>query len=157
MTPAIKYIEKAGVRFKLHRYSAGGTSDSYGEEAALALNLPFERVFKTLVTELNNNQKSLAVAILPVNKQLDLKRFANETGAKKAQMANPGNAEKATGYVVGGISPLGQKRSLPLIMEESARNFETIFFSAGKRGLQIEMNPLDLIKLTHCKTALIAK
>ncbi|MBU2513488.1 Cys-tRNA(Pro) deacylase [bacterium] len=157
MTPAIDLIKKNKIKFTLHRYTPGCSEESYGEEAALALNIPSDRIFKTLVTELNNDPTKLAVAFVPVNKQLDLKLFAQETGAKKVQMTTPANAEKATGYVVGGISPLGQKKNLSVILDCSIQNFETIYFSAGKRGLQIEMTPRDLVKLAKGKVAVISR
>ncbi len=157
MTPAINLIKKNRIKYILHRYTPSGVADSYGEDAALALNIPSDRVFKTLVVELNNDPGRLAVGVVPVNKQMDLKLFADEAGAKKVQMAQPGNAEKATGYVVGGISPLGQKKRLPVILDHTVENFETIFFSAGKRGLQIEMDPLDLVNLVKGKVTVISK
>ena len=157
MTPAINVLKKHKADHKIHRYFPQGSSESYGEEAAKALNIDASRVFKTLVVELNDDPKKLAVGVVPVNHQLDLKLIAKAAGAKKVQMANPVNAEKATGYVVGGISPLGQKKQLPIVLDSSIQNFSTVFFSAGKRGLQIELQPDMLIKLSKGKIADIAR
>lgn len=155
MTPAIEALKKAGIQYKLHEYphdAQASQSSSYGEEAAKLLNLSSERVFKTLVvsTDPNDKSKQLAIAIVPVSHQLDLKALAKSLKSKKANMADVTAAQNATGYILGGISPLGQKKRLPFTLDSSAKNFKTIFFSGGKRGLEIELSPEDLITL--CKT-----
>ena len=149
MTPAITLSKKKKIAFKLHSYKVHPDTDSYGKEAAKALNLRADRIFKTLVTTLNGEVKNLAVAIVPVCGKLDLKLYAKAVGAKKAEMAPKDIVAKATGYVLGGVSPLGQKKQLPTVLDESALNFETIYVSAGKRGLQIEMKPQDLANLSR--------
>lgn len=157
MTPAINAAKKAKVKFSVHEYSHDPAAASYGEEAAEALGLEFGRVFKTLLVALNGDNRKLAVAVVPVSGQLDLKAMAGALGAKKVAMANPADAERATGYVVGGISPLGQKKRLPLVLDDSAQGYETIFMSAGRRGLEIELAAADLVKLTGAKLAAIGR
>ena len=147
MTPAIKMAEKANIAFSVHEYEHDPGADSYGLEAATALRVDDMRVFKTLLVSLQGGTASLAVGIVPVACQLDLKAFA--AGAKKANMADPKQAERVTGYVVGGISPLGQKRRLPTFVDASAAGFKTVFVSAGRRGLEIELAPRDLLVLCH--------
>jgi Cys-tRNA(Pro)/Cys-tRNA(Cys) deacylase len=157
MTPAIKLAAAAGVRFIEHSYPHDPRTIGYGMEAARALGLDPARVFKTLLVTLNGDRKSLAVAVAPVNAQLDLKAMAAACGAKKVEMAEPAHAERVTGYVVGGISPLGQKKRLPTVVDESALRFETFFVSGGRRGLDIEMAPADLIRLCQATTAPITR
>jgi Cys-tRNA(Pro)/Cys-tRNA(Cys) deacylase len=149
MTPAIKMAEKANIAFSVHEYEHDPGADSYGLEAATALRVDDMRVFKTLLVSLQGGTASLAVGIVPVACQLDLKAFAAAAGAKKANMADPKQAERVTGYVVGGISPLGQKRRLPTFVDASAAGFKTVFVSAGRRGLEIELAPRDLLVLCH--------
>ena len=151
MTPATQVAKKAGIDFKIHEYSHDSNASSYGEEAAALLGIEASRVFKTLLVASNENK--LAVAIVPVNGQLGLKAAAKALGAKKVAMANPNEAEKATGYILGGISPLGQKKRLPFIIDKSINNFETVFVSGGRRGLEIELSPADLIRLCSAKCA----
>jgi Cys-tRNA(Pro)/Cys-tRNA(Cys) deacylase len=152
MTPAVDAAKKAGIQYTLHEYSHDSQASSYGEEAATLLDISPNRVFKTLlITATDSNQ--LAVAIVPVSNQLNLKSAAKALGFKKASMADPAEAEKATGYILGGISPLGQKKRLPFVLDETATGFGTIYVSAGKRGLEIELAPGDLIKLCNAKTA----
>ena len=146
MTPAIEYVKKNNVAHIVHQYTHDAASESYGLEAAEKLGISEARVFKTLVVRLNDN--SLAVGILAVSSMLSMKLIAKAVGAKKAVMADVTAVERATGYVLGGISPLGQKRQLATVIDESARNFDTIYISAGRRGLEIELNPIDLQKLT---------
>jgi Cys-tRNA(Pro)/Cys-tRNA(Cys) deacylase len=141
----------------VHTYQHNPDAESYGEEAAHILGQDPARVFKTLVIALNDDNKQLAVAIVPVAGQLDLKALAAAAGVKKAAMAQPKDAERATGYVLGGISPLGQRKQLPTFLDESALTFTTIFVSAGKRGLEIELAAADLLGLTAGKTAAIAR
>ena len=149
MTPAIKMAEKANIAFSVHEYEHDPGADSYGLEAATALRVDDMRVFKTLLVSLQGGTASLAVGTVPVACQLDLKAFAAAAGAKKANMADPKQAERVTGYVVGGISPLGQKRRLPTFVDASAAGFKTVFVSAGRRGLEIELAPRDLLVLCH--------
>ena len=155
MTPAVQAAKRAKVRFELHEYEHDPSHPSYGEEAAEALGVAPERVFKTLVARLSGG--GLAVGVVPVAAKLDLKAFAAALGAKKAAMAEPAEAERATGYVTGGISPLGQKKRLPFAIDESVLAFETVFVSAGRRGLEIELAPADLVRLASAVAAAIAK
>ena len=153
MTPAINALKKAKVPHTVHEYTHAADADAFGREASEALGVPPERMFKTLLISLQGGKHPLAVAVVPVSHQLNLKSVAALAGAKKAAMADPADAERATGYVVGGISPLGQKRRLPAFIDASAANFKTIYVSAGKRGLQIELAPGDLVRLCRAKTA----
>lgn len=153
-TPATVALTKAGADFILHPYEHDANAQAYGEEAADALGVPYERIFKTLVAE---TEAGLAVAVVPVSGKLDLKAFAAALKGKKAAMAEAAKVERVTGYVVGGISPLGQRKRLPTVVDASALAFETIYFSAGRRGLQIETAPGNLVTLTGAITAPIAK
>lgn len=153
-TPATVAATRAGVAFTLHPYEAAAGEESYGEAAADALGLPHDRLFKTLVTEVDG---ALTVAVVPVSATLDLKALAGATGGKRAAMADPVQAERVTGYVRGGISPLGQRKSLPTVIDDSASGFATIYVSAGRRGLQIELAPSDLVRLTGAAVAGIAR
>jgi Cys-tRNA(Pro)/Cys-tRNA(Cys) deacylase len=146
MTPAINAAKQARVPFQVHEYVHDPKAESYGEEAAEKLNLPLAQVFKTLVVSLDG--KGLAVAVVPVSGKLDMKACAAALGAKKSEMAARHDAERVTGYVLGGISPLGQKKRLPTVIDASAREFETLFVSAGRRGLEIELSAADLARLT---------
>lgn len=157
MTPAINQARKAGIAHQVHEYSHDPGAESYGLEAAEALNLPPARVFKTLIANLGGHRNDLVVAVVPVSSQLDLKALANTLGGKRAELADPRDAERATGYVVGGISPLGQKKRLPLVLDESANQFATLFVSAGRRGLEIELSPTDLLAQTNGRLAPIAR
>ncbi|WHT20427.1 Cys-tRNA(Pro) deacylase [Crossiella sp. CA-258035] len=152
-TPATALLVKQRIAHTLHSYDHDPRHDSYGLEAAEALGLAPERVFKTLVAEVDG---ALAVGVVPVTAQLDLKALAAALGGKKAKMAVVADAERATGYVAGGISPLGQKKRLPLVLDDSANGFETIFCSAGRRGLEVELSPADLASLTKAVLAPIA-
>lgn len=147
MTPAIQIAKKSKIKYTIHEYEHDTSNTSYGEEAALKLNLSFEQVFKTLLVELSS--KKLAVAVLPVSNQLSLKNISSCLKEKKAVMANKDDAQRSTGYLLGGISPLGQKKRLQTVIDKSALNFETIFVSAGKRGMDVELNPNDLAKLLN--------
>ena len=149
MTPAINILKKNRCNFKIHKYDHDVNCTNYGYEAAEKLNLSEDRVFKTLLVQLE--PKQLAVAVIPVSSTLSLKLIAQALNSKKAVMANKDEAQKVTGYLLGGISPLGQKKLLSTIIDVSAKNFETIFVSGGKRGLDIELNPEDLIKILNCK------
>ena len=143
--------------YNVHGYTHDPKAESYGEEAAEAIGVAAERVFKTLLVAINGDNKKLAVGVVPVSGQLDLKAMATALKAKKLTMANPQDAERATGYVVGGISPLGQKKRLPMVLDSSAECFETIYMSAGRRGLEIEMSAADLQTLTGAVIASIGK
>jgi len=153
MTPAVKAAERARIAFSLHEYRHDPRSASFGLEAAEALGVEGARVFKTLLAELDGDKRRLVVGIVPVIGQLDLKAVARFSGAKKAGMADPGQAERATGYLVGGISPLGQKRTWPTLIDSSAQGFATVFVSAGRRGLEIELAPEELCRLAGARFA----
>jgi Cys-tRNA(Pro)/Cys-tRNA(Cys) deacylase len=155
VTPAINTAAQAKIEYVIHEYAHDPSAGSYGLEAAIKLGLPAERVFKTLVVSLGG--KGLAVGVVPVSAMLDLKRFAKEAGVKKVVMAEAPEVERATGYVLGGISPLGQKKRLPTLVDSSADNYGTVFVSAGRRGLEIELQPQDLLSLTSGRFADIAK
>ncbi|NWO01788.1 MAG: Cys-tRNA(Pro) deacylase [Idiomarinaceae bacterium] len=142
MTPAIDVARKNKISFKVHEYSHDPASESYGGEAAEKLGVPQEQVFKTLVVSLDG--KELAVGIIPVSSRLSLKLIAKALGAKKATMATKSDVERATGYVLGGVSPLGQKKQLRTIIDTSATYNSTVFISAGRRGLDMELAPEDL-------------
>jgi Cys-tRNA(Pro)/Cys-tRNA(Cys) deacylase len=154
-TPAVRVLEKAKVAHTLHPYDADHPGDQgYGEAAVAALGSDPRQVFKTLVARVDGD---LTVAVVPVAGTLDLKALAAATGGRKAVMADPADAERATGYVRGGISPLGQRKALPTVVDESALQFATVMISAGKRGLQVELPPTDLVRLTRARTAPIAR
>lgn len=154
MTPAVKAAEKGGVRFRLHEYQHDPQAESYGLEAAERLSLPADRVFKTLLADVDGRTQ---VAMVPVDRSLDLKALARAAGGKKAVMADGALAERLTGYVLGGISPLGQKKRLPLWLDASADRHDTLYMSAGRRGLEIEMAPADLLALTGGRLAPLAR
>lgn len=153
MTPAINSAKKAGVTFNVHEYHHDPAAESYGEEAAEALGLDPALVFKTLLVSLTGHKSPLAVAVLPVTHMLSLKNIAKALGAKKAEMADPKVAERSTGYIVGGISPIGQKKALPTVIDSSAEALLSLNVSAGRRGLEIELAPTDLAKLTRATFA----
>ena len=147
MTPAVVAAERAGIPFTLHEYEHEAGA-AYGLEAAAKTGVDPARVFKTLVV---SQDGALSVAIVPVAAQLDLRALG-----KRAALADRAAAERATGYVLGGISPLGQRKRLPTLLDESALAFETIFVSAGRRGLEIELAPDDLVRLTDARVAAVA-
>ncbi len=155
MTPAIETATKAKIDFRIREYEHDPKSESYGEEAAAKMGVDSNRVFKTLVVSAGG--KGLIVALLPVSRQLDLKRIAKALGVKKAAMADKAEVERVTGYVLGGVSPLGQKKSLPTLIDASAQTSDTLFVSAGRRGLQIELSPTDLQSLTKGQLQPIGK
>jgi Cys-tRNA(Pro)/Cys-tRNA(Cys) deacylase len=148
MTPAVVAARRAGIEFALHEYEHDLQAESYGLEAAERLGVDPARVLKTLVVEQDG---SLAVAIVPVSAQLDLRALG-----KRAALADRAAAERATGYVLGGISPLGQRRRLPAVLDESALAFATVYVSAGRRGLELELAPVDLARLTGARVAAVA-
>ena len=152
-TAATIALERAKIPFTLHEYAHDPRRGSYGLEASEALGIPPERMFKTLVAAVDG---ALAVGVLPAGRRLDLKALAAAVGGKKAAMAEVAAAEGATGYVAGGISPVGQKRRLPVVVDSSALTLGTMFCSAGRRGLEIEIAPADLIRAVHAKVAAIA-
>ena len=156
-TPAIQAAERAGIAFELLEYEHDPAAASYGLEAAERLGLEPESVFKTLLVSVEGLAGTLAVGIVPVTAQLDLKAVAQAVGGKRAEMADPRAAERATGYVLGGISPLGQKRQLPTVIDESVILFERVHVSAGRRGLEIALAPGDLVTLTGATLAAIAR
>lgn len=153
-TPATLALERAGVPFIPHVYEHHETATNFGEEAAAALGLREEQVFKTLVVSVDG---TLAVAIVPVANRLDLKAIAAAVGGKKATLADPALAEKRTGYVVGGISPVGQRSRIRTVLDESASEYPTIFVSGGRRGFDIEIAPSDLLAVTEATIAAIAR
>jgi len=145
MTPAIKRLNKSRIQHQIHSYKHDDNNPAYGLEAADKLGLDPAQVFKTLIVTID--QKRLAVAIVPVTCLLDLKQMARALKGKKAAMAEAADAERATGYVVGGISPVGQKKRLPTVIDNSAKQFSRIFVSAGRRGLEIELSSDDLCQI----------
>ena len=155
MTPAINTAKKAKIPFKVHQYTHDPACDSYGEEAAEKLGVPAAQIYKTLVVE--TDEGTLAVGIIQVSAMLNLKSMAKALNRKKAAMADKNKVMRTTGYVLGGVSPLGQKKSLPTVIDISAKNFDSIFVSGGKRGIDIELSPQDLARLTSAVFADIGK
>lgn len=153
-TPAMVALTRARVPFTVHAYEHDAGAESYGLEAADALGLDPARVLKTLFASVDGR---LVVGVVPVSHQLDLKALAAAVGGKKATMADPADAERASGYVVGGISPLGQRRPHPTVLDESAMTLETVYVSGGRRGLDLGLAPADLVRLTAATTAPIAR
>ena len=155
MTPAVDAAAAAGIEVGVHPYDHDPSHPSYGMEAAEALGVDPEEVFKTLVVELADGR--LALAVVPVETTLDVKAVAAALGAKKAVMADPQRAERVTGYVVGGISPVGTKTALPTVVEETALALDLLYCSGGRRGLDISLRPADLVSLTGAVAAPIAR
>lgn len=153
-TPATVALLHAGIRFTAHHYPHDAAVAGYGLEAADKLGLDPDRVFKTLLADTGG---ALVVAIVPVSGQLDLKALAIAVGAKKAVMADPVVAERKTGYVVGGISPIGQKARLTTVLDETAELFDTVYVSGGRRGFDLELSPADLIAVTAATVAAIGR
>ncbi|NJC84777.1 Cys-tRNA(Pro) deacylase [Planosporangium mesophilum] len=152
-TPATVLLGRQKVAHQVHSYRHDPRSESYGAEAASALGVEPARCFKTLVVTVDGD---LTVAVVPVTGSLDLKALASATGGKRAAMADPALAERTTGYVRGGISPLGQRKRLPTVVDASALEHETVYVSAGRRGLEIELAPAELVRLTGAAVAPIA-
>ena len=153
-TPATVALTRAGIDFTLHPYEHDPRAQSFGLEAAEALAVDPARVFKTLLASVDG---SLVVGVVPVSGQLDLKALARAVGGARAAMAEVAAAERSTGYVAGGISPIGQRRPHPTVVDESALAFPTVFVSAGRRGLDLEIAPGDLIAVTGASTAAIGR
>ena len=151
-------LTRAGAAFSIHEFEHDRGATSFGREAAQALGVAPRRVFKTLVAQTDRAaDKGLVVAVVPVDSQLDLKALARELGCKRVALADPAVAERTTGYLVGGISPLGQKRRLETVVDESALCFDTILVSGGRRGLDVELAPADLLRLVDGHTSAIAR
>jgi Cys-tRNA(Pro)/Cys-tRNA(Cys) deacylase len=153
-TPATVALSRAGIAFTLHEYHHDPRAESYGLEAAQALEVEVGRVFKTLMSTVDG---VLTVGIVPVSGQLNLKSLARAVGGSRAAMAQVAAAERATGYVAGGISPIGQKRAHPTVLDKSASEHATIFVSAGRRGLDLELTPADLVAVTRAIVAPIGR
>ena len=153
MTPAIRALEVARIEHGVHEYERGDELADFGREAAAALGLASDQVFKTLVVSAGELD---AVAVVPVCARLSLKAMASTLGVKRVEMCDPARAERITGYVVGGISPLGQKRPLPTVLDETAELFDRIYVSGGRRGLDVSVAPRDLVALLDADVAPIA-
>jgi Cys-tRNA(Pro)/Cys-tRNA(Cys) deacylase len=152
-TPATALLARAGVAFTLHPYPHDSRAVAFGDEAAAALGVPPEQIFKTLIAAVDGR---LVCAVVPVAGRLDLKALAAAVGGKRAELADPAVAARSTGYVVGGISPLAQKARLPVVLDSSAASLATVYVSAGKRGLQVELAPAELVRLAAALLAPIA-
>lgn len=157
MTPAINLLKKKKIAHNVLSFKHDPNFGAYGDEVVEKLKFPAERVFKTIIVALDGNPKNLCGAIVPVTGLTDLKHVAKAAGAKKAAMADTKEAERATGYITGGISPVGHKKRLPLFLDASALAFETIMVSGGKRGLELELSPKALMEATGAKEAHIHK
>lgn len=153
-TPATAVLTAAGITFTAHLYAHDSSAPSYGLEAAAALDIDPARVFKTLVASVDGR---LSVAVVPVDVMLDLKALASACGAKRAEMADPVAAERSSGYVRGGISPIGQRKALQTVVDESAQSFPTVYVSGGRRGFDVELAPADLVRVTEANVAPIAR
>jgi len=153
-TAATALLTRQGIPHTVHSYSHDPRHESYGTEASEALGVPADRVLKTLVADVDG---ALTVGVVPVSAQLDLKALATAVGGKKAAMADAAAAERATGYVVGGISPLGQRKRLRVVIDSTALEFPTVYCSAGRRGLEIELDPADLVRAANATVAPISR
>jgi Cys-tRNA(Pro)/Cys-tRNA(Cys) deacylase len=152
-TPATAALDRAGIGYRLHPYQHDSRAESYGDEAAAALGVDGRRIFKTLIAAVDGK---LVCAVVPVAGRLNLKALAAAVDGRKADLAEPAQAQRATGYVLGGISPLGHRRAVPVVIDSSAQAHPTIYVSAGRRGLQLELAPADLVALAKAKLAEIA-
>jgi Cys-tRNA(Pro)/Cys-tRNA(Cys) deacylase len=152
-TPATALLTRRKIAYTLHPYEHDPRAHAYGEEAAEALGIEPARLFKTLIAAVDGR---LACGVVPVSARLDLKAFAAALGGKRSELADPAAAARATGYVVGGISPIGQKSRLRVVVDASVEAFDTVFVSAGRRGLQVELRPADLVAAAEATTAPIA-
>lgn len=153
-TPATTALTRAGVAFEVHPYEHDPAAASYGLEAAAALGVPAGQVYKTLLVD---SGTGLAVGLVPVDRQLDLKAVAGALGWKRAALADPAAAERSSGYVVGGISPVGQRRQLPTVVDAGASAFDRVYVSGGRRGLDISLAVEDLVRVTGASLAEIAR
>ncbi|HEY0637532.1 MAG TPA: Cys-tRNA(Pro) deacylase [Pseudonocardiaceae bacterium] len=151
-TPATVLLQRSGVTYTLHPYEHDPRATAYGDEAASALGVDPDRLFKTLIATVD---RRLVCAVVAVSGRLDLKALAAAVRGKRAELADPAEARRATGYVPGGISPLGHRQRLPVVVDVSATGFPTVYVSAGRRGLQVELAPGDLIRLTAATTAAV--
>jgi len=154
MTPAINTATASGINFKVHSYTHNTSNTAYGDEASRKLGINAEQIFKTLVCETQDSE--LVVGIISVSAQLNLKAMASSVNAKKVALADKDKVERITGYVIGGISPLGQKKALRTIIDTPAQQYPTIYISGGRRGLEIELNPCDLVKLANAQFSAIS-
>ncbi len=154
MTPAVRVLRKAKVSYRILEYEHDPGARGYGDEAASALGLDRQLVFKTLVVDTGSG---FVIAVVPVQKQLDLKALAHLLRTKRVKLADTLEAERLTGYVVGGISPLGQKKRVPTWIDQSALDFDRVYVSGGRRGLELEITPSDLVGLTGARCAPIAR
>lgn len=149
-TPAVTFLTRSGVTFAVREYLLTEDADTYGEAVAISLGVAPERLFKTLIAEVDGRP---VVAIVPVDGRLSLKALARVASGKRAEMAGPADAERLTGYVTGGISPFGQKKRLPVFVDDSMRSFETVYVSGGRRGLQVEVRTDDLVRMLDAVVA----
>ena len=160
-TPALERLRASGVAYHIHEYTAperhGQERDArpaFGQDAAAALEVEAHRVFKTLVAAVDGQ---LVLAVVPVSGELDLKRLAEACGGRRAELADPVQAQRATGYVIGGISPIGFRRRMPVVLDVTVSALPTLFVSAGRRGLQVELSPADLARVTDAVVAPIGR
>ena len=153
-TRATQELTRNGIIYSVHSYEHQAPGHSYGEQAAAALHVAPERVFKTLIAAVDGD---LTAAVVPVSSQLNLKALAAAVAGKRAEMAQPAAAERATGYVTGGISPVGQRKRLPVVLDSTALAWPTVYCSAGQRGLELQLSPADLVRVTNAVVAPIAR
>ena len=155
MTPAINVLKKGGYAYRVHQFEHRSGALSYGREAAQQLQVAEQQIFKTLLVRLEPH--AFAVVLVPVSHQLDLKRLAQAAGVRKAAMAPLQDVHRITGYLPGGVSPVGLKKNLNVLIDEQARRFDNIFISAGKRGVEISLSPITLAKVTHASFCLLCR